>query len=255
MASIYNPATWLGLTTFIAVSYLPLVIFWFYTVYRQAASGTDNDIEWFHSTMRGLWRIPAKVFLGWFLTFAAKGVAQFFAWESNLDSDGLPKDPLDDQWEYPAAMMLFLLSIFLDCLWLGAFFSVHNRFLTSTVFLLLQSAVTVFLVVLYFMLSITAGVILVVYSILVTLPLVVISALAYRSHGRDAAQRPKPKTELDEERLLSQSPKPRRQPAAETEPRPKSAPVPKKRPNAPPGGGAVMSRKKQLESLGLWPKS
>lgn len=258
MVSIYNPVSWLALTTFIGVSYLPLVIFWFYSVYRQAVAGPDSDVEWFHNTARGFWRIPAKVFFGWFLSFAAKGVAQFFAWQFNLDDDGLPTDPPKDNWEYPAAMLLFLISVFIDCLWLGAFFSVHNKFLTSTVFLLIQAAISVFLIVLYFMLSITAGIIFILYSAFVTLPLVIISVFAYRSHERasnDRGQAVPQDPETTHNFVRGNSPSTSTKPREDYEPRPRSAPLPKKRPNAKPPAGAFAARKKQLQSLGMWPQS
>ncbi len=179
MASAYNAYTWLAIAVWLSISYIPLLVFLIYAFHR----GTLRDAapEWFHSTRRGVWRIPSAVFLGWFMLFGAKGIAQFFAWDSKVDSDGFATETSD--WKYPTAMILFMVSTIVDCLWLGAFFRVHARFFTATGFLVLQTIISVLLGLVYFGLSITAGAIFIVYVVFVILPMAFISWSGYRAHA------------------------------------------------------------------------
>lgn len=179
--SLYDPFTWIGIALWMSLSYFPL---FFQFVYVSSKYRDGKEWEWFHGTKRGIWRISGKLLFIWFLLFGLKGIAQFFAWEENLvsvfDSDSEPN--VNNKNNYPIAMIFFLVSIFIDCLWTISFFSVHDEFYTSTILLFVQIAVVSGLVFLYFTLSIIAGALISVYLAAILVPMTCISVTGCRAH-------------------------------------------------------------------------
>lgn len=179
MASLNDPITWLGVAMWLGMAYFPIFILFVYVFATQknldGLQKESNGGEWFRGTKRGIWRLSGTFFFFWFLLIGCKGIAQFFAWD--VDSE------TRSEWMYPAAMILFIISTFWDCLWVGTFFSMHQRFCTSTVLLAFEFFLLSFMIPLYFSLSIIAGILLVIYFIVIIIPMLLIAGVSCSAHS------------------------------------------------------------------------
>jgi hypothetical protein len=167
-----DPTTWGGVTVCVLVALTPLLVFLPCVLQPDVDIQNTTRKQWFYSTEVGAHRILAEWHTFWLgITCVLSGVAQFLAWRENVES-----------WYYPAAMVLFYVTVAVQWSWVASYFRLVNRFTTGRNCLFLALVVNITLACLYAPLHKLSTALVLIRIIVHDFPMFVIALAAARIH-------------------------------------------------------------------------